>query len=79
MVGSASHEIPDHLWETKIVFTKISGLKRMNQDGELRFPGITLRHWVLGCLHLQGKIGQTTRLAKKPSSYPYVSNICDSF
>ena len=79
MVGSASHEIPDHLWDTKVVFTKIPSLKRMNQDGELRFLGITLRHWVLGCLRLQGSIGQTTRLAKEPSSHPCVSNICDSY
>jgi len=49
------------------------------KNGELRFPGITLRHWVLDCLHLQGSTGQTTRLAKEPSSHPYVSNICDSF
>jgi len=44
VAGSASHEIPDHLWDTKIVFTKIPALKRKNQDGELRFPEITLRH-----------------------------------
>lgn len=79
MVGSASHEIPDHLWDIKIVFSKIPVLKRKNQDGGLRFPEITLRHWVMGCLHLLGSIGQTKRLAKEPSSHPYVSNICDSF
>jgi hypothetical protein len=46
MVETPSHEIPDNLWETKIVY-KNPCPKPDNQDGELHFSGITQRQWVL--------------------------------